>query len=151
QFRTLYQLIFALAIVLALIIQFVNGVIATGALTLSYVGLFISYFTILSNILVAVVLCAEAYADSRGTEVSPRFNALRGLATFCIIATGITYTFFLRGPAAEGVLQNSIPWINDIFHHVMPIVMTFDWVAFPVRTPVKWRSILGWIGFSAVY
>ncbi|MDB5195331.1 MAG: putative rane protein [Parcubacteria group bacterium] len=151
RFRTLYQFGFALLIVAALVIQFAYGIIVAGGITLAYVGLFASYFTILSNILVAVVLCAEARADLMGHELSPRFERLRGLATFCIIATGVTYTLFLRGPGHQGTLQDSIPWINSVFHYVMPIVMAIDWVAFPTKKPVRWWAVLVWIAVTAFY
>lgn len=149
--RTLYQLGFAVLIVAALATQFIHGIIAGDGLTFAYVGLFVSYFTILSNILVAIVLCLEARADLQGRELSVCFERLRAFATFCIITTGITYTFFLRGPGIQGMLQDSIPWINEVFHHVMPIAMTLDWLFFPTTRPILWRSIPIWIGLTAIY
>jgi hypothetical protein len=116
-----------------------------------YVGLFITYFTIISNVLVASVLSWEAYAGLRGKEVGQGFERIRALATFCIITTGVTYAFFLRGPGGEGAVQDSIPWINIVFHYIVPLVMTFDWIAFPTKRPTHWHSIVWWIAFTILY
>lgn len=149
-FRTIYQFGFSLLIIAALLTQFIYGGLQ-GGFTFPYIALFISYFTILSNILVAFVLCVEAKASLRGTELSARMEWLRGFAVFCMVATGITYTFFLRGPAGAIHIENALPWANEIFHHVMPIVVFLDWLLFPPKRNVRWFSILYWIILTAFY
>jgi hypothetical protein len=150
-FRSWYQVVFSILIVLALVMQFIYGVMVEKSHWVMYVGDFLSYFTILSNIFVAVVLSMEASASVRGVELSDRFHRMRGAAVFCIITTGVVYTFFLRGPGGQGEVQDSIPWINAVFHYIMPVAMTLDWVVFPPKRRVPWVSILRWIGLTLVY
>ena len=157
KFRTLYQLGFSILIVAALVIQFVHGVIVEHGITLAFLGLFFSYFTILSNILVAVVLCFEAKRSLQGKPLSPRFERIRSAAVFCILTTGLIYTLFLRGPGGpgnpgmQGMVPDSIPWINAVFHYIMPWVMLGDWLLFPPKKPTHWHSILAWILLTATY
>ncbi|MDB5237599.1 MAG: putative Integral rane protein [Parcubacteria group bacterium] len=150
-FRTAYQFGFALLIVAALTTQFIYGGFIDG-FTLSYIGLFISYFTILSNILVAIVLYVEAEASLKRKSISARFEWVRGFTVFCILTTGIVYTFFLRGPGGTMLkIDNSLSWANLVFHHVMPIVIAADWLLFPPKRTVRWVSILYWIGLTTLY
>ena len=151
RFRSIYQLLFAVLISAALIIQFAYGIFIAHGLSVSYVVVYITFFTILSNILVAGVLITEARASIRGTKLSDRFQRVRGLAVFCIIVTGIIYSFFLRGPGGQGAVQDSIPWINSVFHYIMPVVMTLDWVLFPAHIKISWYSILRWVAVTFVY
>jgi hypothetical protein len=150
-FRTIYQFGFSMLIIAALTTQFIYGGFVDG-FNLPYIALFISYFTILSNILVAVVLSAEASASLERKRLSVRFDWLRGFAVFCIIATGVTYSFFSHAPGAATLqMDNSLSWANQVFHHVMPIVMALDWILFPPKHVVKWMYIVYWLLFTALY
>jgi hypothetical protein len=150
-FRTAYQLGFSLLIVLALVIQFAYGITTDPVNCLHFIANFFSYFTILSNIFVAVILSMEASISMRGAQFSPRFTRARAAAVFCILTTGIIYSFFLRGPGGQGQVQDSIPWINAVFHYIMPVAMTLDWTLFPPKTRVPWIWILRWIGLTLIY
>ncbi len=149
-FRTAYQFGFALLIVAAITTQFIYGSFA-GGFTIAYIGLFISYFTILSNILVATVLTKEASMSLKRARAYAQFDWLRGFAVFCIITTGIIYTFFLRGPAAMMQIDNALPWVNLVFHRIMPVAMALDWILFPPKHAVRWTSIIYWLLLTAVY
>ncbi|KND50058.1 MAG: Integral membrane protein [Parcubacteria bacterium C7867-008] len=150
KFRSIYQFLFATLITVALVAQFTYGA-SVGGFTTQYVGLFFSYFTILSNILVALVLSAEAFATVRNGAFSKRFEWVRGFSVFCIVATGVTYTFFLRGPGAMDHIAYALPWANMLFHQIIPIVVAIDWIVFPPKNNVRWFSILYWIMLTAVY
>lgn len=150
-FRILYQFAFSLLIIAALTTQFIYGGLAAG-FTFPYIALFISYFTILSNILVAIALAGEASASLNQRPLSGRFEWMRGFAVFCIIATGITYTFFPHAPGGAMLqIDNSLSWANTVFHHIMPIVAALDWILFPPKRVVRWISVVYWILLTAVY
>jgi hypothetical protein len=142
RFRTIYQFGFSLLITVALIVQFIYGVFESSGMSSAYIALFFSYFTILSNIFVAIVLFDEAQAS---------FDRARATAVFCILTTGVIHGLFLRGPALQDVIANSIPWVNDVFHYIMPVVMGLDWILFPPQSKVKWISILKWILVTLIY
>ncbi len=118
---------------------------------MAYVVPFFTYFTILSNILVAVVLFTEARAIFMSKPLPKRLDRARGTAVFCIVVTGVVYALFLRGPGGMGAVPDSIPWINAIFHYIMPSVMFLDWLLFPTKKPAPWYSILKWILITVVY
>jgi len=104
---------------------------------------FFSYFTNLSNILAACVLIVGAIADPR----SARWDAIRGLAAFAMIVTGIVYTILLAGEPL-GVTD---PWINTVIHKLMPIVMALDWLLVPPRHTVGRSVALAWLAYPIGY
>ena len=104
---------------------------------------FFSYFTNLSNILAAVVLIAGAVAQPR----SARWEAIRGLATFAMVVTGIVYLVLLTGEPL-GVTD---PWINTVIHRVMPVVMLADWLLLPPRRRIERATALLWLLYPLGY
>jgi hypothetical protein len=148
--RAWLELGFSALISAALVIQFFYGICVSG-LTSGYIVQFFTYFTILSNILVAVVLYTEGSTKLQDKSLPSRFEKARGTAVFCIITTGIIYSLFLRGPGGQGAVRDSIPWINTVFHYIMPAVMALDWVIFPTKQPARWISIIKWIVITVIY
>ena len=104
---------------------------------------FFSYFTNLSNILAAGVLIIGAIAR----PASPRWEAIRGLATFAMAVTGIVYTILLAGEPL-GVTD---PWINTVIHKLMPVVMVLDWLLVPPRHRIERRTALLWLLYPLGY
>ncbi len=151
--RSLFQLAISVLILITLTVQFIYGLSFVVSLS-TYILELLTYFTILSNIFVAVVFCVEGVNGLRGKHTSPRFETLRGAAVFCILTTGIVHTFFLRGPALgmhQTVIENSFPWINDVFHMIVPSLVTLDWIIFPPKHRINWSTIFSWIGITLVY
>lgn len=150
-FRTFYQFSFAVLIIAALVTQFIHGSFS-GGFTIGYIGLFISYFTILSNILVAAVLTKEASASLRRVPVSIRFDWIRAFSVFCIVTTGIIYSFFPHAPGGMMLqIPDALPWANLVFHRIMPIAIALDWLFYPPKHVVRWVSVIYWLLLTAVY
>jgi hypothetical protein len=97
------------------------------------------------------LLLLEAKKTFTDGSHSARFDDARAFAVFCIITTGITYTFFLRGPRVEDTLKDSIPWISNILHHYVPIIITLDWLVFPSSRRVSWLALPIWIASTGIY
>jgi hypothetical protein len=87
-------------------------------------GNYFSYFTVLSNVLAVgtLVTCAVASAPE-----SRCFTWIRGLATTCMVITGVVYAALLSGID----VQLNVMWINRVMHLVLPIVLTLDWLLVP--------------------
>jgi hypothetical protein len=151
RFRTLYQFGFSILITVSLLIQFGYGIYVEHGITVGYIAVFFTYFTILSNIFVASVLWNEARTSYKGEVPSEHFERVRATAVFCILTTGIIYAFFLKGPGGAGAVTDSIPWINSVFHYIMPSVMAIDWLLFPPRKPAHWVAILKWLLVTIIY
>jgi len=99
------------------------------------------FFTILSNLAVAVAMTAVAL----GRRVSPFL--LVGL-TLAILLVGIVYRTLLAGLHA---LSGPALVANYLLHDVSPIAMTGYWLLFVPRGSLKWDAPWKWSLFPAAY
>lgn len=98
---------------------------------------FLSYSTVLSNLLAALVLVALALRPS--LVESARFTWVRGVATMSMCAIGL---FFIAWVAANP--------LDALKHAVGPIVILTDWLHDPPRH-LSQTSVLSWLIVPAVY
>lgn len=105
---------------------------------------YFSYFTIDSNLLAAAVFLILA---ARRGERSARFEMVRGVSVICMTVTGIVFTVLLSGTDVD----TAIPWVNDVVHSVMPIVVAVDWLLDPPRTRLTYRQGLSWVVVPAIW
>ncbi len=103
---------------------------------------YFSYFTVLSNVLTVVVLLIGAIA----APSSGWYSWLRGLATTCMIITGIVYALLL----ANIDVQLDVQWINNTMHRLMPLLILLDWILLRARR-LPARSWLTWLLAPLVY
>lgn len=97
---------------------------------------FISYFTILSNILVAYTSAALARDPQHRGRV---WNVLRLNAIVGIAITGIIHWFFLR-PILD--LHGASYAVDKLLHVVVPIIAIIGWVAFGPRDRIRPADLL---------
>jgi hypothetical protein len=105
---------------------------------------YFSYFTIDSNLLAAAVFLTLAV---RRGERSAGFETVRGLALICMTVTGVVFTLLLSGTDVD----TAIPWVNDVVHSVMPIVVVVDWLLDPPHTGLNYRQGLSWVVYPAIW
>ncbi len=105
---------------------------------------YFSYFTIDSNLLGAAVFLILA---ARHGERSAGFEMVRGLAVICMTVTGIVFTLLLSGTDVD----TAIPWVNDVVHAVMPLVVAVDWLLDPPRAKLTYRQGLTWVVFPGIW
>lgn len=102
---------------------------------------FAAYFTIQSNLLVAVATTMLARDPLRD---GPAFRALRLAATVGITVTGLVHFLLLR-PLLD---LHGADWLADkLLHMVVPLVAVVGWLAFGPRPRVDGRAIavaFGW-------
>lgn len=97
---------------------------------------FFSYFTILSNLLVAAVLTASALG-SRGVLARP---AVLAAAALYIAIVGLLYFFLLRMVWDPQGWQ----WLADaLLHYVMPLLYVVFWLVFAPKGKLR-PAHLGW-------
>ncbi len=110
---------------------------------------FAAYFTIQSNLLVAIattLLARDPSRDGRG------FRALRLAATVGITATGLVHFLLLR-PLLD---LTGADWVADkMLHMVVPLLAVVGWFAFGPRPRIDPRAIgvafawpLGWLALT---
>ena len=106
---------------------------------------FIGYFTILSNILVAVVTWTLALAgDSDGTG----WRVLRLTSLVGIAVTGVVHWFLLR-PILD--LSGADYLVDKLLHVVVPLLAVIGWVAFGPRGRVRRSDVLASLVFPIAW
>jgi hypothetical protein len=96
------------------------------------------YFTVLSNILAAVVFAVGVFRP-----VPP---LIRGGAVVYMVTTGLVYAVLLRGVDVQ-----TPAYANVVLHVVMPILVAADWLLDPpAAAPMRPRA-LRWLLIPVVY
>lgn len=121
----------------------IAAVVSAVTATTGSLGNFFSFFTIESNLLAIVVLLVGGVVNPQGS----RWAYLRGAATLFMIITGIVYAALLAN-AEVGLVT---PYVDDVLHRVIPVVMLVDWVLFSPWSRSSLRSALGWLLVPLAY
>lgn len=128
-----YRIIFALLILTAIGAQLF--------ILKSSIFNFFSYFTILSNLFLAIVFILSAL----GIINQKYTDFLRGAATAYVVITGIGFIFLLGGNNDE-----LIPWVNIVLHYISPIIAIFDWIYCP-SMKLSFKKTVLWFLFLIAY
>lgn len=104
---------------------------------------FLSFFTILSNLLAAIVLIVAAVWALRHRHDEEREPGWLAVLLVCVstymIVTGIVYNTLLRGvELPQGV---TVPWSNEVLHVVFPLFLLVDLLFAPRRRALRWRAV----------
>jgi hypothetical protein len=124
-----------------------------GAPTATRVLRVVSFFTIQSNILSAVVSAQLARNPDRDGRV---WRAVRLAALFGITVTGIVYgTILAKIHEPHGWQETST---NTVFHYIVPIMMVVGWLLFGPRRRIEGRTIalsmlwpVAWFTYILIY
>ncbi|HEX9881626.1 MAG TPA: Pr6Pr family membrane protein [Hyphomicrobium sp.] len=123
-------------------------VVLDGGATLRGSVHFFSYFTILTNILVAVALLVPVVAPaSRAGHFLDRPPVRTAIAGY-IIVVGAVYYLLLRN---TGHAQGWTLFFEHVLHYVTPPLFVLDWLLFVPKGGVPWRTGFACLGFPAVY
>jgi len=154
QFFGVLRLVAAVAIAAAIVGQFAKS-LSLVADPAAFVVNFVSFFTILSNLLGAIVLVAAAVYAFRGRDDSPGFAIVRACATTYLTTTLVVFNLLLRDLALDQAA--TVPWSNEILHVWAPLYVLLDWVFAPGRRPVPWRRLwtvaifpLAWAAYTMI-
>lgn len=109
---------------------------------------FWSFFTIQSNLFAALVLLWAARGAAGGRSPAT-VDLVRGAAVLYMSITGVVYGVLLTG--YEDQLQTAVPWVNNVLHRVMPIVMVLDWLIDPPRGTITVGRALIWLLYPLAY
>ncbi|WP_052451338.1 Pr6Pr family membrane protein [Pseudomonas batumici] len=120
---------------------------AAGSL-LGGLDVFLSYFTVLSNILVALVLTSAATA---GESSAGRFllsPSVQGGAVVSVVLVSFVYNLLLRVPWSAQEFQ----WLPDeLMHDVMPVLFLLYWWFYVTKGGLQWRDMLPWLIYLLAY
>ena len=130
----------ALALQYILLVQLTRDTIGVGWGTLR----FITYFTILSNIAVALV----AFTAATGRPGFFAQASVRGAVALYIGVTGSVYFFILRHLWQP---QGAQWWADTGLHYAVPLVYGAWWLACTSHGTLRWRDVAGWLLFPLGY
>lgn len=121
---------------------------ANGKTALDGLVVYLGYFTILTNLFVAVVSTA-ALAVRRGPRLRPLASpSLAGCATASILLVGIAYHFLLRHIWAPQGLQ----WVADaVLHYAVPALALLHWLLRRDAGRLPAWAPLAWCAWPAAY
>ena len=101
------------------------------------------YFTIITNLLVAIVMTAIAVSRSRSAEPFPI-----GFVTLSILLVGVVYMTLLRGIVE---LSGGALLADTLLHKVTPLLTALFWLACAPKGTLRWRDPLLWSLFPLAY
>ncbi|WP_083404838.1 MULTISPECIES: Pr6Pr family membrane protein [unclassified Curtobacterium] len=108
---------------------------------------FFGYFTIQSNIIVAVAFAVTLVVAARRKRAQLGVSLLRGAATVYIATTGIVYNTLLSNVVAA----DTVPWSNELLHRVIPAYVVLDWLLFSDRSRLLFRHIWWFVLYPVVW
>lgn len=100
------------------------------------------FFTVLTNLLLAVVMTVTAL---RGHWLNA---VLLGGTMLSIVLVGIIYMTLLRGMVE---LSGGALLADAILHMVTPVAAALWWIAFAPKGRLDWRAPLAWSAYPLVY
>jgi hypothetical protein len=119
-------------------------VVSDGRSGVAALGVFLSFFTILTNLLAAVCLTALAFAP----VVSDRLARFACAVAVYITVVGITYSLLLRHIWAPVGRQK----VADVLlHDAMPLLFVLFWLVLIPKGKVRWTSPLLWLVYPLAY
>ncbi|AGH94461.1 Pr6Pr family membrane protein [Pseudobdellovibrio exovorus] len=127
----------------------IENPVARDGTTLSYFEItirFFSYFTMLTNTLVALVLTAHAVTSSKLS-----FFRMQGMATAVsvyILIVALVYQLVLRQTWSPTGLQRVV---DELLHSVMPVFFLVFWFKYAAKPALRWSQIPKWLIFPFVY
>ncbi|WP_248797132.1 Pr6Pr family membrane protein [Pseudomonas sp. MWU13-2105] len=119
-----------------------------GKSLLGGVDIFFSYFTVLTNTLVALVLtCAATSGDSALRRFFLKPSVQGGVAA-AIVLVGLAYSLLLRNTWNPQGLQ----WVADeLLHDVMPVLFVIYWWFCVPKGTLHWSNVWPWLLYPLVY
>lgn len=122
----------------------VGGALANGKPVMAAVFTLVSFFTILTNILVVVCLTISCLSTS-ASRPSP--SIMTAVALYITIV-GIVYALLLRKLWAPQGWQ----LLTDVLlHDVMPVMFVLFWLIFVPKGTLRWSAPVLWLAYPLAY
>lgn len=119
-----------------------------GLTRLEATGRFFGYFTILTNLLVAV--CLSSILLKPGSSLGRFFSRPSTIAAIAlyIFIVGLVYNTILRFIWEPTGLQK---WVDEALHVIIPLLFVILWLLFVPKGSLKWRHPFRWLIYPAIY
>jgi hypothetical protein len=109
---------------------------------------YFSYFTILSNYMVAIILTLLSVSpQSRIGSVAGSADVRTCVALY-IMVTGVVYLIFLSHLSPPRTLRYTA---NVLLHYVVPVMYVVDWLFFVPKGTLRVKQVWAWLIFPLAY
>jgi hypothetical protein len=123
-------------------LQFIDSLQLAGNRPIAALWFMLEYFTITTNILVAVAFTAVAL----GYPVTPR---VLGGIMLSIVLVGVIYNTLLRDLPIGNAPTSA--FANNLVHRVVPVLVPLFWIAFVTKGQLQWQDALWWAAYPTIY
>lgn len=143
-----WRILFAIVGWVGLLAQYALSLDAGTRSVFGSTVVFFSYFTVLTNVLVALALTAPAlFPDSQlGRWVAS--EGVRAAVAMYIAVVGLIYHTLLD---ATWNPQGLLVYVNQVLHTVMPIAFVLDWLLFVPKGRLRWIDPVKWLAYPLLY
>jgi hypothetical protein len=132
----------------ALALQLYLMLVQDPTAMLGVVITYLSFFTILTNILVALVFTAAALRPAAAWGQLLLRSSVQASTAVYIAIVGMVYQLLLRHLWNPQGAQ----WVADVLlHSIIPVGYVFYWWLFAPRDELSWKNAIGWLVFPGVY
>ncbi len=108
---------------------------------------FLSYFTVLTNTLVALCFSSVAITKPAGPYFFSRFSVTSAVTVY-IVVVGLVYNILLRQLWSPTGLQKIV---DELLHSFIPLLFVIHWLTFSPKTKLQWQSVISWLIYPLVY
>ncbi len=143
-----WRILFAMIGWVGLIAQYALSLEAGTRSVFGSTVVFFSYFTVLTNVLVALALTAPAlFPDSRLGRWTAS-EGVRASVAMYIAVVGLIYHLLLD---ATWDPQGLLFYVNQVLHTVMPVAFVLDWLLFVPKGRLRWIDPVKWLAWPLLY
>jgi hypothetical protein len=112
------------------------------------VKLFLSYFTVTTNIIVAICFTSLSFLKRNGSKNLFAKSATLTAITVYIVVVGLIYNVMLRA------LVSPVGWAraaDELLHMVSPLVFLFFWIFFVKKANLEYKQSISWLIYPLLY
>jgi hypothetical protein len=139
------RLVAVVLVVAAIIAQFLRSIASPTFNPFNFFG----YFTIQSNVFIAVALAVTLVSAAKRQREGVGASVFRGASTVYIATTGIVYNTLLVHASLDQSF--TVQWSNDVLHRVLPVYAVLDWLLFSDRARLLLRHVWLFLVYPAVW
>ncbi|MBF2080143.1 MAG: Pr6Pr family membrane protein [Synechococcales cyanobacterium T60_A2020_003] len=109
---------------------------------------YFGYFTVLTNLLVAIALTVPLIVPWHRISSFLTHPSTRTAIAGYIIMVGVAYYLLLKNVWNPQGLQL---FVHHLLHSVIPIAYVMFWAMFVPKTRLQWRDLLVWLIYPLIY
>lgn len=109
---------------------------------------FFSFFTILTNIIVATYYSLEFFKVERRWFNAHNKAEILSAVTVYITVVGLVYQILLRHIWNPAGMQRLV---DELLHSIIPFLVIIYWIIYENKTVLKWKMIPRWLIYPLVY